>query len=128
MRLRKLIIWTIVALGLAGITVLSWRSVLLRMPEGVLTAYLSHATPIGSTEEDVIAYANRSGCEADGPYRNELLPSSDYPKNSSGGSSWATCAMGEYGLIFETAVEVFYIFDENGRLKEITIRKTTNSF
>lgn len=128
MRRRKLIVWTIVALALAGITVLSWQSVLLRMPEGVLTAHLSHATPIGSTEEEVIAYANRSGCEADGPYRNELLPNSSYPKNRSGGSSWAKCVMGEYGLIFETAVEVFYIFDENGRLKEITIRKTTSLF
>ena len=124
---RKFIAAALAVLVLAVLIAISWRNVLLRMPDEVIAAYLSQGTPIGSTEAVVMEHTNRSGCNAKGPYRHELAPSPDYPKNSTGGSSWTTCVLGTYGLIFETAVEVFYIFDGNGQLKEISIRKTTNA-
>lgn len=124
---RKKVIATIVLLAVLAVVVLRWSSLALRLPDGLLTEMLSRDTPIGLSEAEVVSRANRAGCNAKRPHRNELAPNQSYPKTTSSGSSWTTCVLGSYGLIFETSVEVFYIFDGDGRLKEINVRRSTNA-
>lgn len=122
---------TIIALVLAAVaatTALAWPRVVLRLPESLLSAYLRLDTPLGLPASEVISRAKSSGCEAADPYYNELPPRQSYPKTTAGGSSWTTCVMGSYGIIFETSVEIFYIFDKDDRLKEVKIRRTVDAF
>jgi hypothetical protein len=76
--------------------------------------YLLHETPLGSSREDVQNWLRAP--RADSPV----------PTLPQGGRTLHTSIF-HYSLVFETAVEVFYTFDAQGRLVDLRVRKTTDA-
>src|SRR5262249_31595214 len=96
--------------------------------ERQVQSYLIKTTPLGSSEDDVIAYLRRSGARSDKPWRGQVTAGGPraYPPNTVAGSSFIRAVV-NYRLVFATSVEAFYIFDANRRLVEIAVRETTDA-
>lgn len=93
----------------------------------VISLNLEKDTPLGSTEQEVIAHLNEEGISYEGPVRARVDPSLSYPPSTVPGSSFIRALVSEYGIIFTTSIESFYIFGDDGFLSEISVRKTTDS-
>ena len=95
----------------------------------------------GSSSSQISPAAERDDCRlqlqapvADGPQlgreakqRNERVDGQAFRLAAVGGDGYVLVMMGEYGLIFVTSVEAFYIFGSNGRLVDVKVRKSTDS-
>jgi len=115
-----LIITTVMLIVLSGCS--------LRGDVKEISASLERKTPLGSTEQEVIAYLDKKGIDYDEPWRGRVEAGTGYPPNTVPGSSFIEALVGEYWLGFVTSVTAFYIFGADRLLVEIVVRKSTDAF
>jgi hypothetical protein len=98
-----------------------WRS------ESAVETFLSLQTPIGSSQQEVLSWLRSEGLKPalDG---RTVPPKSDYPLSEKGGASFIAIKLNEYWWVWNTQIEGFYTFDAQGRLHEIRVRRSTDSF
>ena len=123
-RRNALVLATLLTLAACVGATKNWRW---RQDENIIKDYLLKNTPIGSSEQKVISYLEANDMDYNSPWRGEVEAGTGHPPNGIPGSSFISAVAGEYGLIFVTSVETFYIFDLNRSLVEIAIRKTTDA-
>ena len=97
-----------------------WKS------EQSIRDYLFEQTAVGTSEEQVLRWLGARGVVAK-LNRQHIEPNRGYPPTTTGGESWTQVVLDTHGFPFETWVEAFYIFDSDGRLVDIGVRKTTDS-
>ncbi|MBF6023961.1 hypothetical protein [Lysobacter niastensis] len=118
----------LIALAVAGALAVAvlpdWRWHL--SPEKIESRLLE-ATPIGSSEDQVLAHLQAQGLKPAPLWRGAVAPNTAYPPSTVAGGSFTHTVVGEYSLIFTTSVEAFYIFGVDQRLVEIAVRKTTDA-
>jgi len=120
---------TLVAVGIAIAFVIAVVLSLIGNPFSVfhrsttdIEAYLRTQTPLGASHADVIAWLGTRDITAE-VINARIRPGSDYPESSVGGASFIHSSIAHYGLPV-VDVEAFYIFDDNNRLVDITVRRT----
>ena len=99
-----------------------------RKSEEKIQENLLKVTPLGTSMEDVLRVIEINK-------KWELVwISTEYPHNDTNlhadyiiGDKSIKAYIGNFGIIFETSVEAYWGFDENDKLIEIGIRKTTNT-
>lgn len=128
-RARRAIGWTLglIALGVA-FTALWSADLRWRVSEQSIAARELETTPLGATETAVLNALIRRNRQPSPMWRGVIEPGSSYPVSARGGASYTRVALAEYGIVFKTSVEAFYIFDGDRRLVEVGIRKTTDAF
>lgn len=92
-----------------------------------IVSYLFSKTQHGSSEDDIIEYLKKNDMHFNETWRGQIKANTNYPPNSTGGRSFIHANIAEYGVFLSTSVEAFYIFDNNRKLIEITVRKTTDA-
>ncbi|WP_242162949.1 hypothetical protein [Lysobacter sp. M15] len=115
---RSITILVIVAITavLAVATLPNWRWFL---GADRIESQLLEETPIGSSEDQVLAHLRANGLKPAPLWRGSVEPNTIYPPN--------TIAGNRYTIIFTTSVEAFYVFGQDQRLVEIAVRKTTDA-
>ena len=88
--------------------------------------YLLMQTAAGTPEEEVVGWLRSRGV-VPRIIRSRIEPRSTYREIERGGEAWTNVVLDRHGFPFQTWVEAFYVFDANGRLVEIAVRKTTDS-
>ena len=86
-----------------------------------IEAYLRRETPLGSSQESVRAWVDRTRRIQIPIHQGPVKPHSDYPVSTTGGASWATVVVSR-GWI--TDIEAFYTFDATGHLADVRVRIT----
>jgi hypothetical protein len=115
MSIRKLIVWvTAIVVAIVGFIAASSP---LRKSEDDIRAWLETQTPIGSSLESVISYAQKQ------KWYDARAQGSD----GETGPIYVRGELGEYGLVFATSVTVFWEFDSMSRLERIRIWKTVDA-
>ena len=94
---------------------------------GGIESYLLTETPLGSSEDQVLAYLRSQDFNPAPTWRGVVEPNTIYPPNAVAGNSFIRATVGEYMMVFTTSVEAFYIFGPDRRLVEIAVRKSTES-
>lgn len=118
-------VFLVVAGGLALAILPNWRW---HLSTDRIESRLLIETPIGSSEDQVLANLHAKGLKPVPLWRGIVAANTMYPPNTITGSSFTHAVVGEYTLIFTTSVEAFYIFGQDQLLVEIAVRKTTDSF
>ena len=98
----------------------------LRLDPEVIESKLLSGTPVGTSEDQVLRHLQSKGLKPTPIWRGNIEVAhlgNDYPA-----SSFSRIDLGDYGLIFETSVEALYLFGQDQRLLEISVRKSTDSF
>ena len=100
-------------------------------PEDTLTAWLRSRTPYGTSESEVRAFLQRRGWHSIWAPGQDSLNRAHHIKFSDG-SQTLEVVLGAYRsplflFLFRTTTEVFYGFDEDGRLVDIRVRKDTDA-
>jgi hypothetical protein len=125
---RKAIIWT---LPMAAAVVLLAAAFLLsplRWSEGQIHEWVLRGAPLSSSVADVKALIDRRGWKQTSDWQgtNSHPPSGEYPYVR--GQRILVSHLGHYqGIPWRTDVEVFWGFDENGRLTDVHVRKTRDA-
>ena len=88
--------------------------------------YLFMQTAAGTSEQEVLRWLGGRGIVAT-IRRHHLEPNIEYPPTTTGGEAWTNGVLDIHGYPFETYIEVFYIFDGNGRLVDIGVRPSVNA-
>jgi hypothetical protein len=99
----------------------------LRCTPDFVASRLLVATPIGSPQQSVLQHLRERRLVPNGPYQSKIEPGYSYPPTDVHGEYWLRVLLGEYGLLFTTSVEAFYVFDASGQLVGVSIRKTTDA-
>ena len=89
----------------------------LRRSEERIGAWLQTQTPLGSSRESVIAYAEKK------KWYDPLAQGSD----GKTGAIYVRGELGDYRTIFVTSVTVFWEFDSRSRLETIRVWKTVDA-
>lgn len=119
----------LVAIALAAAAMVAWHVDLRwRATPEVISSRMLEETPLGSSEALVLDALAKQDRKPAPMWRGVIAPGSDYPLTTRGGSSFTHVVLAQYGIVFTTSVEAFYIFDSNQRLIEVGIRKTTDAF
>ena len=128
MKLRIPRHWILLSLAIvAALLVASWPGHYVYWgSEGSIEAYLKTQTPIGSPYERVSQWLGARNVHAE-LYQGAIKPNSEYPLTSTGGSSFIHESIAHYGPIFRADIEAFYVFDSNGRLVDLRVRRTVNA-
>lgn len=92
-----------------------------------IESHLLSETPLGSSETNIISHLCNKGVRFKQPWRGVVEPNTGYPPNTVAGSSFIRALAAEYGIVFVTSVEAFYIFNSDRQLVEIAVRKTTDA-
>lgn len=123
---RPITILVIVAITavLAVATLPNWRWFL---GADRIESQLLEETPIGSSEDQVLAHLRANGLKPAPLWRGSVEPNTIYPPNTIAGNSFTHAVVGEYTIIFTTSVEAFYVFGQDQHLVEIAVRKTTDA-
>ena len=125
---RNATIWTAIAtLATAAVTFVVINNWQWYRSPAQIEDHLLADTPLGSSEDKVIAHLRRSGAEFEDPWRGQLDPNTSYPPNTLPGDSYIRAVVAEYRVVFTTSVEAFYIFDANRHLVEVAVRKSTDA-
>jgi hypothetical protein len=123
---NKLVVSIAVVL-LAGVIAVADTPIgILFFPGSVIRWSILRETPLGSTDAAVRLNVEHRG----GRFtvnRVHVQPNSEYPPSATGGESFATVVLGQYWMPFRTDVEAFYLFDGQGRLAGVEIRKTIDA-
>lgn len=99
---------------------------LLHLSTNEIERHLLIATPLGSTEAEVLSYLQDKHISGS-IKRAHVRPGVDYPPTAVEGNSFIHESIGEYGLLFQTSVEAFWVFNSAGRLVDLKVRKTTDA-
>jgi hypothetical protein len=99
----------------------------LRLDEHAIELQLLVKTPSGTSQAQVLEYLGTYDVKPSILWQGKIPADSSYPPTSVGGDGYVRVLMGEYGLIFVTSVEAFYIFGSNGRLVDVKVRKSTDT-
>lgn len=120
------IVVALATLVLAAVSIVGYRLFTSQPSPVEIERQLLTETPLGASREDVVRWLAARGIRAevhvvkiDGP--------SDYPLTRTGGTSFIHETLDRSRLLFRTSVEVFYIFDTEGRLVDLRVRRTTDS-
>jgi hypothetical protein len=97
--------------------------VYLRSEERIET-YLKNQTPLGSPQSVVVDWLVSRGIQAE-IHEARIRANSDYPLTRIGGAAFAHELLASYALRL-VSVEAFYIFDEQGTLVDLRVRKTVD--
>jgi ABC-type dipeptide/oligopeptide/nickel transport system permease component len=128
MRVSRKSIGILTALLLTGAllaTILpNWRW---HLSPAAIQSQLLAETPLGTSEEQVLRYLQARGLKPAPLWRGTVAANTIYPPSTAAGNSFTHAVVGEYGLIFTTSVEAFYVFGRDRRLVEIAVRKTTDA-
>ena len=81
--------------------------------------------PTTSTEDQVLRWLKNKGITAS--IRRHHVEAGDHPVSTTRGEAWTEAVLDRHGIIFATSVEVYFIFDEQRRLVDIGVRKTTDA-
>jgi hypothetical protein len=95
--------------------------------EHSIEAYLKTQTPLGSSQERVSQWLSARNLRGE-IHRATIEPNSEYPLTTIGGSSFIHESVAHYGAIFRTDIEAFYVFDANGKLVDLRVRRTVDAF
>jgi hypothetical protein len=124
--MRKLVLAFI---GIVGIGTLAWQFTGLRRSEEDIRTSILGLTPLGTDSSAVIAVVQNKGWRTDG-YANVGFYR-QFPKRELVGKSSIRASLGNYHglpyLIFSTNVTAFWGFDENRRLIDVWVWKTTDA-
>jgi hypothetical protein len=121
-----------VAIGLAaalGATVLIalWLgNVVYWGSEDRIEAYLRTQTPLGSPQSRVTQWLSTRGVPSQ-IHVAVVKPNSSYPPTKVGGSSFIHESIAHYRVIFRADIEAFYIFDSNGNLVDLRVRREVDA-
>lgn len=127
MRWRRTV--CVVAMLLAAIAITDRaivRMAIFGQPAEDIEAYLLVRTPIGETQSHVLEWLRSVNVEGMVHEVNVEI-GSQFPPSRVGGRSFIHEIIWRYGLLVETSVEAFYVFDANGYLAEVSVIKTSNS-
>ena len=127
MRWRRTV--CVVAMLLAAIAITDRaivRMAIFGQPAEDIEAYLLVRTPIGETQPHVLEWLRSVNVEGMVHEVNVEI-GSQFPPSRVGGRSFIHETIWRYGLLVETSVEAFYVFDANGYLAEVSVIKTSNS-
>ena len=125
---RKAIIWT---LSLAAIVILVASAFFLsplRWPESHMQDWVLRRAPLSSSIAEVKALIDRQGWKQTSDWQgtNSQPSSGEYPYVR--GERILVSHLGHYqGIPWRTDVEVFWGFDENGKLIDVHVRKTRDA-
>jgi len=97
------------------------------LDQTLIESRLLTETPLGSSEDDVLAHLQAKNLKPAPVWRGTVSPHTIYPPTTVAGTSFTHAVVGEYSLIFTTSVEAFYVFGQDRRLVEIAVRKTTDA-
>ncbi len=97
--------------------------VYLRSPERIET-YLKSQTPLGSPQRIVLEWLASRGLHPE-IHRAHAPPNSEYPLTHIGGPAFSHETLATYGLP-RVSVEAFYLFDDQGKLVDVRVRKTVD--
>jgi hypothetical protein len=95
--------------------------------ENTIEAYLKTQTPLGSPQERVSQWLGARNLRAE-IHQATIKPNSEYPLTKIGGSSFIHESIAHYGPIFRADIEAFYVFDANGKLVDLRVRRTVDAF
>ena len=127
MRWRRTV--CVVAMLLAAIAITDRaivRMAIFGQPAEDIEAYLLVRTPIGETQSHVLEWLRSVNVEGMVHEVNVEI-GSQFPPSRVGGRSFIHETIWRYGLLVETSVEAFYVFDANGYRAEVYVIKTSNS-
>jgi hypothetical protein len=98
-----------------------------RSPASTIETALLRITPLGSSKEDVLRAIEKQGWKH-GPIENvgflKQIPSR---RMEVVGKKSIEAHLGEYGFLFRTSVDAFWGFDNEGKLMDVWVWKTTDS-
>lgn len=115
MRVRTLIIYGVVVV--AAVIVFVVASNPLRRSEESISAWLQAQTPLGSSRESVVAYAEK----------RKWYDSRAQGSDGKTGAIYIRGELGQYRTVFVTSVTVFWEFDSKSRLDKIRVWKTVDA-
>jgi hypothetical protein len=115
MRARAFIISAVTVV--CAITVAGCALNPLRRSEEGIAAWLEAQTPLGTSRESVVSYAEKK------KWFNPRLQGSDGKTRG----DYVRGEIGEYRTIFVTSVTVFWEFDSTSRLERIRVWKTVDA-
>lgn len=120
--------WTL-SLAAVGVVV-AWAFFLnpLRWPEGQIQDWVLRRAPLSSSSADVKALMDRQGWKQTSDWKgtNSQRSSGEYPYVR--GQRILVSDLGCYqGIPWRTHVEVFWGFDEDGKLIDVHVRKTRDA-
>jgi len=127
MNLTRISTWFIIALATVVFFIFPCLDFNLYRSSESIAAHLGSKTPLGTSEAAVMTYLKENDMNPDALRTAHVDPDSSYPPSSVEGESFIRALAGEYGVVFTTSVESFYIFDSDGMLVDIKIRKTTDA-
>jgi hypothetical protein len=96
-------------------------------PATDVETYLRQQTPLGSSQATTVAWLRSRNVNVR-VHAVRVEPGSDYPRTKIGGASFIHESIAHYWWPFRTDVEAFYIFDDQKKLVDISVRKTVDAF
>ena len=115
-----IVVVVIIGVRLFPGTVLYWGSPLR------IEHYLQDQTPIGTAQDEVMAWLQRRGSVAKINVA-AIAAHSTFPPTETGGASFIQTSVASYRIVFRADVEAFYVFDANARLADIGVRRTVDA-
>jgi hypothetical protein len=125
-RVRLLFITLSLAAAFALCFMLWLSNDVYRGSEESIETYLRTQTPLGSSQQQVTQWLSARGVGSE-VFEAIVEPNSDYPPTKIGGTSFIHESVAHYGLIFRADIEAFYIFDSQGTLVDLRVRRTVDA-